>query len=80
MITIVQAGGTAEVNAAVEAPHHAFETDWRWRTPAERAALLLEGGNVLEVHAEELALFESLENGKEFVELLLSPKAPAASA
>ena len=31
-----------EVDAAVEAAHQAFQTDWRWPTPAERAALLLQ--------------------------------------
>jgi acyl-CoA reductase-like NAD-dependent aldehyde dehydrogenase len=64
VITIVQGGGPAEVNAAVEAAHHAFEADWRWRTPAERAAFLLKGADVLEAHADELALLESRENGK----------------
>jgi hypothetical protein len=29
VITIVQGGGAAEVNAAVEAAHRAFQTDWR---------------------------------------------------
>ena len=64
VITLVQGGGTAEVNAAVEAAHRAFQTDWRWRTPAERAALLLKGADVLADHADELALLESRENGK----------------
>jgi hypothetical protein len=51
VITIVQGGGGAQVNAAVEAAHRAFQTDWRWRTPAERAALLLEvAGEVLQEH------------------------------
>jgi acyl-CoA reductase-like NAD-dependent aldehyde dehydrogenase len=66
VITIVQGGGPTEVNAAVEAAHHAFQTDWRWRTAAERGALLLECANVLEAHADELAMLESLENGKPF--------------
>jgi len=42
VITLVQGGGTAEVNAAVETAHRALQTDWRWHPPAERAALLLE--------------------------------------
>jgi acyl-CoA reductase-like NAD-dependent aldehyde dehydrogenase len=63
VITLVQ-GGTAEVNAAVEAAHRAFQTDWRWRPPAERAALLLRAADVLADHADELALLESRENGK----------------
>ena len=64
VITLVQGGGTAEVDAAVEAAHRAFQADWRWRPPAERAALLLEAADVLAEHADELALLESRENGK----------------
>lgn len=64
VITFVQGGGTAEVNAAVEAAHRAFQADWRWRTPAERATLLLKAADVLAGHADELALLESRENGK----------------
>jgi acyl-CoA reductase-like NAD-dependent aldehyde dehydrogenase len=64
VIAVVQGGGTAEVDAAVEAAHRAFEADWRWRTPAERAALLLRAADVLEAHADELALLLSRENGK----------------
>jgi acyl-CoA reductase-like NAD-dependent aldehyde dehydrogenase len=56
---VVQGGGPNEVDAAVEAAHRAFETDWRWRTWAERATLLLRGADVLEEHADELALLES---------------------
>jgi len=52
------------VNAAVEAAHRAFQADWRWRTPAERAALLLQAADVLDEHVGELALLESRENGK----------------
>jgi acyl-CoA reductase-like NAD-dependent aldehyde dehydrogenase len=64
VITLVQGGGTVEVNAAVEAAHRAFQTDWRWRAPAERAAFLLKAADVLAEHADELALLESRENGK----------------
>src|ERR1700751_663375 len=64
VITIVQGAGLAEVNAAVEAAHRAFETDGRWRSAGERAALLLECADVLEADADELAQLESLENGK----------------
>jgi acyl-CoA reductase-like NAD-dependent aldehyde dehydrogenase len=31
VITLVRGGGTAEVNAAVEAAHRAFQAGWRWR-------------------------------------------------
>jgi acyl-CoA reductase-like NAD-dependent aldehyde dehydrogenase len=64
VIAVIQGGGPEQVGAAVEAAHRAFETDWRWRTPAERAAFLLRGADVLEEHADELALIESRENGK----------------
>jgi acyl-CoA reductase-like NAD-dependent aldehyde dehydrogenase len=64
VIAVIQGGGPEQVDAAVEAAHRAFETDWRWRTPAERAAFLLRGADVLEEHADELALIESRENGK----------------
>ena len=64
VIAVVQGGGPDQLDAAVEAAHQAFQTDWRWRTWAERAALLLRGADVLEEHADELALLESRENGK----------------
>jgi acyl-CoA reductase-like NAD-dependent aldehyde dehydrogenase len=64
VIAVVQGGGPDQLDAAVEAAHKAFEADWRWRTWAERAALLLQGADVLEQHADELALLESRENGK----------------
>jgi acyl-CoA reductase-like NAD-dependent aldehyde dehydrogenase len=64
VITIVQGGGPDEVDAAVQAAHHAFLTDWRWRTATERAAFLMKGADVLEAHADELATLLSRENGK----------------
>jgi hypothetical protein len=64
VITTIQGGGAAEVDAAVQAAHNAFETSWRWRTPTERSAFLLKGADVLEEHADELALLESRENGR----------------
>jgi acyl-CoA reductase-like NAD-dependent aldehyde dehydrogenase len=64
VIAILQGSSPEQVAAAVEAASRAFEADWRWRTPAERAALLLAGADVLEAHADELALLLSRENGK----------------
>ena len=64
LITLLQGGAAAQVNAAVEAAHRAFQADWRWRPPAERAALLLKAADLLAEHADELALLESRENGK----------------
>ena len=45
IITVVQGGGAPEIDAAVQAAHRAFSGDWRWRTPAERAGLLLRGAD-----------------------------------
>jgi acyl-CoA reductase-like NAD-dependent aldehyde dehydrogenase len=64
LITLVQGGAAAQVDAAVEAAQRAFQADWRWRPPAERAALLLKAADLLAEHADELALLESRENGK----------------
>lgn len=64
VITVVQGGGEAEVNAAVQAAHAAFENDWRWRPPRDRGALLNECAKLLRAHADELALLESIEVGK----------------
>ena len=50
VITIVQGAGAAELNAAVEAAHRAFNADWRWRTSTEHGALLLKCAEVLEAH------------------------------
>jgi len=64
VITIVQGGGTEQMNAAVESAHQTFVRDWRWRTRAERAGLLLSCADLLHEHANELADLLSLENGK----------------
>src|SRR5258707_14006532 len=40
----------------------AFQIDWRWRPPAERAALVLEAADALAEHADELPVLESREN------------------
>src|ERR1700756_281767 len=64
VITAIQGGGAAQVDAAVAAAHRAFTTDWRWRSNDERGRLLLACADVIEQHADELAEIESLENGK----------------
>jgi acyl-CoA reductase-like NAD-dependent aldehyde dehydrogenase len=64
VITTVQGGAAPEVDGAVRAAHHAFQSDWRWRAAAERGRYLLDAADLLENHADELASIESLENGK----------------
>jgi len=68
VITIVQGGGAAEVNAAVEAAHNAFEQDWCWRSREERGRFLLRCADVLESHADEMAELVSRENGKPIID------------
>ena len=64
IVTIVQGGGAAQMNGAVESAHQAFVRDWRWRDRGARAGLLLSCAEVVEEHADELANLLSLENGK----------------
>ena len=57
--------GPREVDAAVAAARRAV-ADGRWadRAPAERKAVLLAFADLVEQHAEELALLETLDTGK----------------
>ncbi len=68
VIAVIQGGGAAEVDGAVKAAHRAFETNWRWRSPQERGAILMRCGDVLEAHADELAKLVSRENGKPVID------------
>ncbi|RVX75936.1 hypothetical protein B0A52_00293 [Exophiala mesophila] len=62
----VQGVGPVQAQKALESAHHAFQTDWRLRSPSERGATLLRAADALEKHADELATTLSLENGKPF--------------
>lgn len=65
MLGRIPAGSAADVDAAVRAARGAFE-DGRWRNqPAKnRKAVLYRFADLLEQHAEELALLETLDTGK----------------
>jgi len=65
LLTTVPAGTAADVHAAVLAARRAFE-DPRWQhlTPADRGALLYRLADLVQQRGEELALLESLDNGK----------------
>lgn len=52
-----------DVDAAVKAAQKAF-VSWSKTTPKERAAILNKIADVIEAHADELALIESCDNGK----------------
>ena len=57
----------ADVDEAVKAARHAFENGaWPKMSAAERGRLLYKLADLVEEHADELALLESLDNGKPF--------------
>jgi 1-pyrroline dehydrogenase len=62
-IAEVPEGTQADVDRAVEAAKKAWP-EWREKTPAERAELLLKLADVIDEHAEELAEIESRNVGK----------------
>lgn len=64
-VSIAAKGSVAETDAAIAAARRAFD-DGRWsRLPAKaRAAVLLKTADLIEQHAERLALYETLESGK----------------
>ena len=63
--TNIAAGGAEEVDAAVKAARAALESPgWAKMRPIDRSKLLERVAQTIEEHAEELALLESLDNGK----------------
>ena len=58
-----------DVDKAVAAAHKAFET-WSKTSPKERAAVLNKIADIIEANKEELAMVESLDNGKPIRETL----------
>ncbi|KAJ6024799.1 hypothetical protein N7540_005596, partial [Penicillium herquei] len=69
-ITTVQVSDKESVHEAVLSAHKAFETDWRWCSPAERSALLFACAAALESHKEEIAALLCHENGKPYLDVL----------
>ncbi|MDH2414145.1 aldehyde dehydrogenase [Nocardioides sp. CER19] len=61
----VAQGGAADVDRAVAAARHAFETGgWRLAAPAYRKAVLLRLADLIRAHVDELALLDTLDGGK----------------
>ncbi|MEW6634806.1 MAG: aldehyde dehydrogenase family protein [Pseudomonadota bacterium] len=57
--------GAAEVEAAMQAAHRAFETGpWPRMKASERAAVLLKAADLIETRLEEIARLDALESGK----------------
>ena len=57
------AGNEKDVNRAVAAARTAYD-DWRKRKPADRAAVLRRFADLMDEHADELALLDTLSMGK----------------
>lgn len=68
----------ADVDAAVEAAHAAFQT-WRTTPPMQRASILRKAADTLRSHASELALVDALNTGNPVVEMLSDANVAAAN-
>lgn len=61
----IPVSGAADVDAAVQAARSAFlSPEWRELPPLDRERLLHRLADLIETHAQELAMIESLDNGK----------------
>ncbi|HBA34723.1 MAG TPA: aldehyde dehydrogenase PuuC [Gammaproteobacteria bacterium] len=64
-IAAVSAGGSEDIDRAVKAARSAFQKGvWRKLPPAKRKRILLAFADLMQTHAEELALLETLDMGK----------------
>ncbi len=65
VLAMVAEGDTADVDEAVKAARKAFEEGkWPAMGPHQRARYLFKIADLIEEHADELAMLESLDNGK----------------
>lgn len=78
VLTHVAAGGPDDVAEAVADAGAAYENTWRELKPAARGRALMRLADLLEEQAEELAVLESLDNGKPLTESLYLDLAIAA--
>ena len=63
-IAVIGAGGAAEIDAAVQAAHSAFNNPaWKAMAPVQRERLLLRLAELIESNAALLAEIESVDNG-----------------
>jgi hypothetical protein len=67
VITTIAEGTAQDVDRAVAAAKHAYESSWGLKVPgAQRGKLLNKLADLIETHADELASLEALDNGKTF--------------
>ncbi|HWG89509.1 MAG TPA: aldehyde dehydrogenase family protein [Candidatus Thermoplasmatota archaeon] len=65
VLATLPAATTADVDAAVKAARAAFENPaWRAMDPSERGRLLMKAAALIRARLDEIALVESLDNGK----------------
>jgi aldehyde dehydrogenase (NAD+) len=76
-LTAIAAGGPADIDRAVRSAGKAL-AGWRDMRPSARGRLLQDLGRLIEEHAEELAILETLDNGKPLAESLYIDTALAA--
>jgi acyl-CoA reductase-like NAD-dependent aldehyde dehydrogenase len=69
-LATIAAGEAADVDAAVASARSAFDDSWGRLQPAARQRLLLDFAALVETHAEELAVLETLDAGKPLTEAL----------
>jgi acyl-CoA reductase-like NAD-dependent aldehyde dehydrogenase len=70
VLTSLAAGSAEDVDRAVSAAQTAFKDVWRDLKPAARGRLLADFAGLVEDHAEELAVLETLDAGKPLTEAL----------
>jgi phenylacetaldehyde dehydrogenase len=64
---LVAHGAAEDVELAVAAARRCFDderSDWRRMTPSDRGKVIHRIGDLIERHADELAMLETLDNGK----------------
>jgi len=65
VLTTFPNGGVEDIDRAVKTAREAFERGpWRDMTPAARARLIWKLGDLIDANADELAVLETLDNGK----------------
>ncbi|QCK86469.1 5-carboxymethyl-2-hydroxymuconate semialdehyde dehydrogenase [Phreatobacter aquaticus] len=63
ILAVVAEGGVAEIDQAAEAAHKAFKS-WRNLNPDKRRAILHKVADVIEAHADDIALMECVDTGQ----------------
>ena len=74
-------GAAEDIELAVAAARRCFDderSDWRRMTPSERGKVIHRIGDLIERHADELAMLETLDNGKPLTVAKAADCRPAA--